>query len=123
MRYFVWLLCFPAAVSYADAYRCMENGKVVISNYPCAATKVVRAHDVPQNSAWEANQETARQRSYLAQREVQKRNDDQAVLRQQRAVEIMYPATPEPVKPSSSGISFGSCGLGGSCSTTRIISR
>lgn len=123
MRYLVLLLAFYSSFSGADAYRCIENGKVVISSYPCAASKVVRSEAIPQNSAWEANRETARQQAYLSQREVQKRNDDQAVLRQQRAVEIMYPATPEPVKPSSPGISFGSCGLGGSCSTTKTISR
>lgn len=123
MRYLALLLVLHSSFSVADAYRCVENGKVFISNHPCAASRVVRSETISPNAALEAHQENARQRAYLDQREQQKRNDQIAVHRHMNEVDRMYPNRPEPVPPSSAGVTFRSCGLGGSCPTTRTVTR
>ncbi|MCG2577597.1 hypothetical protein LZ012_11395 [Dechloromonas sp. XY25] len=117
------LLSMTASASMADAYRCIEGGKVTISNVPCVASKVVRSDNPSPEAISDVMRENARQEAYLAQREKQHRDDQAAMQRHAAEVARMYPQTPEPVKPSSPGISFGGCGLGGSCPTTSTRSR
>lgn len=117
------LLSVASSTSIADAYRCVENGRVTISNTPCVASKVVRSDNPSAEFISDATQENARQQAYLEQRQKQKRDDHAAMQRHAAEVARMYPDTPEPVKPSSPGISFGGCGFGGSCSTTSTRSR
>lgn len=117
------LLSVVSSSTFADAYRCIENGRVMISNMPCPASKVVRAEAPTSSAIDQANQENARQRAYLDQRERQHRNDQVAVQRHIAEVDRMYPNRPEPVPPSSSSPTLRGCGFGGSCPSTVTRSR
>ena len=116
------LLALQTSVAIADAYRCTESGRVVISNSPCAASRVAR-DDNPSAAAYnQAQNDLARQRAYLEGREVEKQQDARTANHIAREVDRMYPVTNEPAQPSQS-IQFRGCGLGGSCPTTTTRSR
>lgn len=121
-RGFLILFGFYSSLVMADAYRCVEKGKVTISNSPCFSTKVVQSDNPPSESVYQAQSDLDRQRGYLVGREGEKRQDAIAARRSAMEVDAMYPDRKEVEKPMQD-IPRRWCGNGGSCSTSRTISR
>lgn len=122
-RGFLIIFGLYSSVGMADAYRCVEGGKVVISNIPCVATRVIQSDNPSSESVYQANRDLERQRGYLAQRSADQREYRRSAQLQAEEFDRMYPVKPEPVKSSSTGITFPGCGFGGSCSTSRTTRR
>lgn len=122
-RGFLIIVSFYSSLAMADAYRCNEGGKVVITNSPCVATKVIQSDNPSSESVYRAQRDIERQRGYLSRRSADQQADNRAAQRHAQEVDRMYPVRPEPVQTLSPGISFPGCGLGGSCSTSRTTSR
>jgi len=122
-RGFLIIFGLYSSTTLADAYRCNEGGKVVITNSPCVATKVIQSDNPSSESVYQAQRDLERQRGYLAQRSADHQADRRAVQRHMEEVDRMYPARPEPVQTLSPSLSFPSCGLGGSCPTSRTSRR
>jgi hypothetical protein len=122
-RFLLFLLFAHASVAMADAYRCLDGGRVVISNKPCVATKVVQSDNPPAHSVNQASNDLDRQKAYLQQRAVENRKDQIAMQRHAQEVDRMYPDTGELVKPASSSSVYKGCGFGGSCPQTITVRR
>lgn len=116
------VLALFSLASMADAYRCNEGGKVVITNTPCETSRVSRSDHPPAESVYQAQSDLERQRGYLVQRSSEQREDRRAFQRHADEVDKMYPQVPETVV-SSSGITIRGCGNGGSCPTTTTRTR